>query len=1044
MLPTPHIEATIAGDVSGQLAVGSYIVQNNVDHGGVVFVAAPGEIPVPRPRPRPVRLPGRPAAVVGRARETAMIDQYLGPTCPVLLHGPSGVGKTALLKNVAHDLARRTPDDNVIYHSAMSEPLPDTLQFLFEAMYECDVPFKPADAQLRHALADTSGLVVLDDMVLDRDQFAAVVDTLPRATLLLASEHQCLTSLGRTFAIGALLPDDALTLLAQALGRPLDGPERDAGRRVTALLDHQPLGVLQFAALVVTLGDELARLESELEQAGSLHEEIVSRLVSSLDEGAHQILDTLGRVAGAAVTAEYLGRLAGLPDVTAKVDSLIRLHLAQAHSPRYSTRVGAFSVAGEDDFPVRLAAAATASTDPEAGAGLAGAALVAIAAAEARSDCGGVLALGRAVEPALIVGRRWGAWGVVLEAQLRAATAVGDRAAEAWARHQLGTRALCLGETAVAEEQLPRALDLRRELRDREGARATQHNLDLLRGAVVLLPDRHPKRWRPGLISVVLAVLVLVAAVAMALAMNGSPVSSAPGTVVAAGEALEFGTVQLGSGSGALVLELVNRGGRPSQPVRLVVDGPEKDDFAVTSTDCVTVAPGERCHVRLTFSPSAPGGRRATLHVAGDPNPLARLAGEGAARTALPLPRLEPTTLDFGELPLGSPGKADGVSIVNAGAGELGLRDVSVAGDASSDFTLTLDCPTMRIAPGGTCAIGVVFAPSAARPRTARLEVSFSGSGALAVDLVGVGIEVTVPSRPIPESTEVAVPGVRSDPLVLTNEADVPVEPPTREPAPVPTPVVGAEADPTLLDFGNEAVGERSDPRTVTVTNTGTADLAIAEPVLSGSGAELFVLVTDGCGGIRLRPGERCVLDLAFAPVSVGPVTAVLELRGPDLGRLAVELEGLGRQGMGALALLPPSVTFPSTDVGATSTSTVLAVNTGRSSTTITSVAVSGDEEFVLEGGTCVADVPVQLEPGAICELLLVFVPSEPGVRTGSLVVTASGTEMMVVPLEGRSVGRSDLRTVPACSACDPLDRTGQAFNVGGPVGAHGDGVPPG
>ena len=54
-----RVEARISGTVSGQIAVGNHVIQNNVDHGGVVYVAAPGETPVPRQRPLPVVLRGR-------------------------------------------------------------------------------------------------------------------------------------------------------------------------------------------------------------------------------------------------------------------------------------------------------------------------------------------------------------------------------------------------------------------------------------------------------------------------------------------------------------------------------------------------------------------------------------------------------------------------------------------------------------------------------------------------------------------------------------------------------------------------------------------------------------------------------------------------------------------------------------------------------------------------------------------------------------------------------------------------------------------------
>ena len=90
------------------------------------------------------------------------------------------------------------------------------------------------------------------------------------------------------------------------------------------------------------------------------------------------------------------------------------------------------------------------------------------------------LRLVRAIESTLTLNGRWGAWAEVLQDGLQAAEALGDRAAKAWILHQLGTRALCLGDTATAQLLLSRALRLREALGDRIGAEITRHNLTQL------------------------------------------------------------------------------------------------------------------------------------------------------------------------------------------------------------------------------------------------------------------------------------------------------------------------------------------------------------------------------------------------------------------------------------------------------------------------------------------------------------------------------------------------------------------------------------
>jgi len=91
-----------------------------------------------------------------------------------------------------------------------------------------------------------------------------------------------------------------------------------------------------------------------------------------------------------------------------------------------------------------------------------------------------VIALGRDIDSYLTLHGLWEAWRKMLEQVLRSARQLGDRVNEAWALHQLGTRALGLGLNTQAIDLLRQALRLRSQLGDRTGMAYTQHNLDLL------------------------------------------------------------------------------------------------------------------------------------------------------------------------------------------------------------------------------------------------------------------------------------------------------------------------------------------------------------------------------------------------------------------------------------------------------------------------------------------------------------------------------------------------------------------------------------
>ncbi len=104
--------------------------------------------------------------------------------------------------------------------------------------------------------------------------------------------------------------------------------------------------------------------------------------------------------------------------------------------------------------------------------------------------------LGRALDTALAVAGRWGAWEQTLQRVRGTAEALGDRTTQGWALHQLGTRLLCLDDKAAARPLLLDALDIRESLGDRAGAAVTRHNLGLLGP----LPSSEPTAEREGLV----------------------------------------------------------------------------------------------------------------------------------------------------------------------------------------------------------------------------------------------------------------------------------------------------------------------------------------------------------------------------------------------------------------------------------------------------------------------------------------------------------------------------------------------------------------
>ncbi len=504
--PPGNIEAQIQGEISGQVAVGNHILQIGAIHGGIVNVAAPQQQPSPQPRPTPVFLRPRPfPGLLDREEEVNAASAALQSATPVEFHGQAGLGKTTLLRHLSHHPAATSFPDGVVYLSARHQPVDDLLQSLFDAFYESDAPFKPTEAQIRHALQGRQALILLDDVDLARDEVEALMDAAPSCTFLLASPERLLWGEGRAVALHGLPTDDALALVERELGRPLPPEEQTAAQGLCTALGCHPLRLLQAAAIAREEGRSLTEIARRTETP-SPAEALTAEVLNALQEPERQVLAALAALGGAPLPADHLAALTGLDDAAPVLEALLQRGLVQAHSPRYSL-AGALGQdlqqmwdltpwaeraltyftawAGEQrQTPDRL----LEETEPI---------LRTLEWAAGTGRWTEVLRLGRAVEGALALGRRWGVWAQVLQWALQAARVLGDQAAEAWALHQLGSRALCLGNAAAARTSLSQALRMRETLGDQAGAAVTRHNLGLLPGAPPV-PPREPLAPKAG------------------------------------------------------------------------------------------------------------------------------------------------------------------------------------------------------------------------------------------------------------------------------------------------------------------------------------------------------------------------------------------------------------------------------------------------------------------------------------------------------------------------------------------------------------------
>jgi LysM repeat protein len=483
------IQAEISGQNQGQVAVGKYITQIGSVHGGTVIFNPPDQRPQLSARPGPVKiLPRRAAGMLDRTQEVEAAASALAEAVPVEYHAPEGMGKSSLLRHLARQPITTAFPDGVIYLSAHKKGYSDLLQSIFEAFFEYDQIYKPSDVETRLALQSVRALILLDDVELSRDEVEALLDAAPDCTFLLAGPNRKLWGDGLSRALSGLPLQEARQLLERELGRPLLEEEAAMVDDFLAALEGSPLAIIQAAALVREHGYPLKSLAAVEEEEKS-ERKIAAFFLGLLAEQERKAVASLAALDGAPLNASHLPALMGTPDAEPLLRRMQKRGLVKPEGGGYSLAGGfaAFVREAWDLTEWREGLAdyfsrgmGSGIREPRSLLNDAEAILNLIDWASQSGRWGKALELVRAVEGRLALGLRWGAWERVLQRGLEAAGALGDLSAKAWSLHQLGTRALVLGEGSAARQALIQALRIRLSQGDLAGAAATRHNLNLL------------------------------------------------------------------------------------------------------------------------------------------------------------------------------------------------------------------------------------------------------------------------------------------------------------------------------------------------------------------------------------------------------------------------------------------------------------------------------------------------------------------------------------------------------------------------------------
>jgi len=262
----------------------------------------------------------------------------------------------------------------------------------------------------------------------------------------------------------------------------------------------------------------------------------------------------------------------------------------------------------------------------------------------------------------------------------------------------------------------------------------------------------------------------------------------------------------------------------------------------------------------------------------------------------------------------------------------LGFRRVSIFGDG---FDVSHDCPPV-IAPGASCTLTVVFAPTSQGRFSAQARIDTNASSSPDVLLLSG-----------------AASGVPAGRLVAT---------------------------PSSLSFADQIIGTTSAPRAVAISNSGDATAVISGISVTGDFA-----VDGTCG--NLAPGESCSVRASFTPTDSGlRAGQVVVTSNASNSPLAVNLEGQGVPVPAPrLSLSASALGFGNRLVGSSATQTVTATNSGAADLVFGPVEATGD--YRITNG-CTGT----LAPTQSCTIAVEFIASMPGSRLGDVMITSNAS----------------------------------------------------
>jgi len=522
-----------------------------------------------------------------------------------------------------------------------------------------------------------------------------------------------------------------------------------------------------------------------------------------------------------------------------------------------------------------------------------------------------------------------------------------------------------------------------------------------------------------------------------------APASTQTYLLSASASSLSFGNALVGS-SFTQTMTVTNSGTGSVTISQAAISGA---GFTVSGcSGAVALAAGQSLTLTVGFAPASAGNATGSLSVMSNAtNSPATIALSGTG--IQPQISVSPASASFGNVMVGA-SNTQALTIKNTGTANLSVSQAALAG---SGYTLSGLTVPLTVAAGGSSTFTIGFTPASASSFAGSLTlVSNTPNSPLVVALTGTGVapvpqlttsptalsfgniatgisttqSVTVTNKgnssvtisQISESgTGFSVAGI-TVPLTLTTGQSttfsVTFDPATtgglagsvtitsnatNSPATIALSGTGVQAQisvtPASVSFGNVSVGV-SNTQSLTVKNTGTANLSVSQAVLSGTGYTLSGLTVP----LTVAAGGSSTFTIGFTPASASSFTGSLTLvSNTPNSPLIVALSGAGIAPVMQLTVAPASLSFGSITTGTSTTQIVTLTNSGNASVTLSQISESG-AGFSATGFT----IPLTLAAGQSTSFNVTFDPASAGNLSGSVTVTSNAANSPeVIALSG-------------------------------------------